>query len=501
MDKFLFKLKVLIPFLFSGLLFLNSTVNAQTPGTLTFSVNLTSHNGSYGLDHFVAIWIENGTNTFVKTKLKLADAHGTTSHLLVWKASSASNVVDAVTGASLTDYSTPQTITWNATNVSGTVVPDGTYNVRVEFTWQHGTTATSNTTVSFTKGTSAVHLTPANQTEYTNMVLDWVPAVTAPVASFSASNTSICENNSINFLDQSTNSPTSWAWDFGDGQTANTQNASHTYTTAGTYTVALTATNAGGSNTSTLTNYITVNPTLIPSVSITPSAAIVCPGTSVTFTATPVNGGNPTYSWSVDGNIVGTGNTYSSVFTNGQAVVCTMTSDAACVNPVTATSSTFNTGVYSVNPVTVTETTGTLNSDAASGNQWYEQASGIIAGATGQSYSPTANGDYYSIVTDANGCTSTSNVINYTYIGIPEYPINSTVKIYPNPSKGIINISFDNAVINGQFSIEDFTGKEVYSEKINQKNGSVKTIDLSKYSNGVYFFKLNNQKYKVVIGK
>jgi alpha-tubulin suppressor-like RCC1 family protein len=38
-----------------------------------------------------------------------------------------------------------------------------------------------------------------------------------------------------------------YAWDFGDGNTANTQNATHTYVTTGTYNVCLTATNVCGS--------------------------------------------------------------------------------------------------------------------------------------------------------------------------------------------------------------------------------------------------------------
>jgi PKD repeat protein len=51
-----------------------------------------------------------------------------------------------------------------------------------------------------------------------------------------------------------TNSPTAWCWNFGDGQAwphcdAITQNPSHTYTVLGSYTVTLMATNTGGSYT------------------------------------------------------------------------------------------------------------------------------------------------------------------------------------------------------------------------------------------------------------
>ncbi len=80
----------------------------------------------------------------------------------------------------------------------------------------------------------------------------------APVADFSGSPTSGDAPLSVSFTDFSSNSPTSWSWDFGDGGSSNAQNPSHTYNAAGTYTVSLTATNAYGSDTETKTGYITV---------------------------------------------------------------------------------------------------------------------------------------------------------------------------------------------------------------------------------------------------
>lgn len=50
----------------------------------------------------------------------------------------------------------------------------------------------------------------------------------------------------VAFEDQSTNNPTSWLWDFGDGQTGRQQNPTHTYSAPATYTVTLTVRNAIG---------------------------------------------------------------------------------------------------------------------------------------------------------------------------------------------------------------------------------------------------------------
>ncbi len=84
---------------------------------------------------------------------------------------------------------------------------------------------------------------------------------TPPVADFSASNLTPTVGETITFTDASTESPTSWAWDFGDvtatGDT-DVQNPQVVYNTAGTYTVTLTVTNDDGSDEEVKTDYITV---------------------------------------------------------------------------------------------------------------------------------------------------------------------------------------------------------------------------------------------------
>jgi PKD repeat protein len=47
----------------------------------------------------------------------------------------------------------------------------------------------------------------------------------------------------VNFTDISNFTPTSWTWDFGDGNSASVQNPTNVYTANGTYTVCLTASN------------------------------------------------------------------------------------------------------------------------------------------------------------------------------------------------------------------------------------------------------------------
>jgi len=96
----------------------------------------------------------------------------------------------------------------------------------------------------------------SNITTRTNYITVNIPA---PVANFSANKTVGTVPMTVQFTDQSTGAPAAWAWNFGDGSTATERHPVHTYATAGIYTVSLNATNAGGSNTKTVTNYITVN--------------------------------------------------------------------------------------------------------------------------------------------------------------------------------------------------------------------------------------------------
>ena len=69
-----------------------------------------------------------------------------------------------------------------------------------------------------------------------------------PTAAFSASNTLLDLDNSdgmVSFTDQSENA-VQWYWDFGDGNTSEEQNPTHTYTTPGIYQATLTVANADG---------------------------------------------------------------------------------------------------------------------------------------------------------------------------------------------------------------------------------------------------------------
>jgi PKD repeat protein len=119
----------------------------------------------------------------------------------------------------------------------------------------HSYTSSGDYTVSLT-ATNAQGQDTLSQTDYVS-VTGGGPQ--PPVAEFSGSPTSGDYPLTVDFTDLSSNSPTSWDWDFGDGGSSAAQDPSHEYTGAGDYTVSLTAANAQGQDTETKTDYISVS--------------------------------------------------------------------------------------------------------------------------------------------------------------------------------------------------------------------------------------------------
>lgn len=129
--------------------------------------------------------------------------------------------------------------------------------------------------------------------------------------------------------------PYTYNWSFsptGAPSLGTTTNPTIAFPTAGTQTLYLTVTDQCG-RTATISRNIIVNSSVTPTVTITanPSGPI-CPGTNVTFTATPVNGGTPVYQWKRNGGNVGTNSpTYSSnTLVNGDVITVTITSSLGC---------------------------------------------------------------------------------------------------------------------------------------------------------------------------
>lgn len=123
-----------------------------------------------------------------------------------------------------------------------------------KYTWNTNNESSGNHTL---KATSIDNSKASASDEITVTIIEI--SGNAPAADFSANITSGEAPLTVNFTDLSSNNPTSWQWDFGDGGTSTQQNPSHSYNNNGSYTVMLTALNSYGSDVETKTDYIVVS--------------------------------------------------------------------------------------------------------------------------------------------------------------------------------------------------------------------------------------------------
>ena len=129
------------------------------------------------------------------------------------------------------------------------------------WTWDFGDGQTASTqgphTHAYTApGAYTVRLTVSNAggTTFTTRVISVsTVAPGPPTAAFAAAPTNGSAPLSVTFTDASSGSPTSWAWDFGDGNSSTAQNPVHVYNALGTFVATLTVTNADGSDSTSQT--------------------------------------------------------------------------------------------------------------------------------------------------------------------------------------------------------------------------------------------------------
>jgi uncharacterized protein (TIGR02145 family) len=183
-----------------------------------------------------------------------------------------------------------------------------------------------------------------------------------------------------------------------------------------------------------------VNPLLPVNVSVSADANPVCSGTTVTFTATPVNGGTtPSFQWKVNGLNVGTNNpTYSYIPANNDIVICTLTSSELCTTNNPASSIQYPVSVNPVLPVSLTiaasanqvcsgiAVTYTATPNNGGGTPVYQwKVNGVNAGtnSTTYTYNPVAGDQVLCILNSSIACPignpATSNTITMNVGAVP----------------------------------------------------------------------------------
>jgi gliding motility-associated-like protein len=212
----------------------------------------------------------------------------------------------------------------------------------------------------------------------------------------------------VTFTNHSQNA-TQFVWNFGDGTSATTLNASHTYTATGTYSVGLAATNTGLCySTDTILAVITV--TTPPIVLV--NTATVCAGTTATLTAS----GATTYSW----NTTNTSATITPTPSVTTQYTVTGSTSAYCSNTATTSITVNPLPTVTVNSATICPgDTATLTASGASTYSWStsDTTSSIIK-------SPAIATHYTVTGTDANACKNKAVAV-ITVSPLPFITINS----------------------------------------------------------------------------
>jgi hypothetical protein len=234
-----------------------------------------------------------------------------------------------------------------------------------------------------------------------------------------SSSTTICVGSSVVL----TASPGS-AYQWSTGETTRSITAKD----AGSYTVTV---GDGTCTTTSAPTVVKVNP--LPAAYITAAGPTTfCQGGSVVLTAST----GASYLWSTGAatqSIVATqGGSYTVQVGNGS---CTATSAPTVV-------------VASPEQPTISQTTAggvtILISSAATGNQWYRNGV-LLAGATGQAYTPANSATYTVVVTAANGCVSSASAGLPYVLATASAALAAQVQVYPNPTRGDVTLTLPRA--------------------------------------------------------
>ena len=123
-----------------------------------------------------------------------------------------------------------------------------------------------------------------------------------------------------------------------------------------------------------------------------------------------------------------------------------------------------------------------------------------ITGATNQSYTATADGDYAVIVT-LDGCSDTSACVSIVITGIDKIAADNQFTISPNPATSEIQVIGNQSTVIG-IEVYNMLGERVYSSPFTDdrspasqaKRGEPFTINITSLPSGIYVMEIKTEK-------
>lgn len=278
------------------------------------------------------------------------------------------------------------------------------------------------------------------------------------------------------------------------------------WNTTGFQNVQVNYSNLNGCTAATPTAYDVIVEDIPAATGSITGSDVVCAGSQgIAYTIDPVAGAT-SYSWILPpGAAIVSGSGTNSIVAdyafNSVSGSVTVSGANSCGN---GNSSSLSVTVNPAPPTPVITANGyELNSNAASGNQWYRDGI-LIPGANTQTYDVTMTGWYWTVVTTGSCPSDSSNNIHIVFVGM-EDKNDLHAEIYPVPNDGLFNISISNGKeTTYTLEIYNILGTRACSDRQITVNGNkLISLDLRPLPSGMYTIILSNGKsretYKMIV--
>jgi PKD repeat protein len=348
----------------------------------------------------------------------------------------------------------------------------------------------------------------------------------APAVEFTADKKVLCEGDVVHFQDESNNCPSTWIWEFApgtvtfiQGTNGNSQNPVIQFDAPGLYTVRLTAINSTGTNSLTKVDYIAYGGYMLPFTEgfengfSDQSWTIQNPDNNKTWDTISVAG-------TIPGHIAAWINLYNYTIASRDQLI----SPPLNFSPYTSLVLTFQ-HAYAQHSSVKDSLIVKISNDC--GTTWTRI---LAAGPNGtpnvfSTHSPMSTSFFPQ--SDYDWCGSAygtscyqldlsawagqrnikilfesdnrhgnniflDNISISGLTGIQETGINhERIKVYPNPTTGIVNLTILDPSSRIDLSVINTQGQTVYSDHFSAKSGNLeKQLDFSAYTKGIYFLRI-----------
>lgn len=121
-----------------------------------------------------------------------------------------------------------------------------------------------------------------------------------------------------------------------------------------------------------------------------------------------------------------------------------------------------------------------------------------IAGAIGDTLTMTNGGYYYAVVTDENGCESTT-VVYISDVSVNDLEANYDVNVYPNPTEGVFTLQADfGKSLDARIELRNVLSQLVIPAEDINSSVVKKTYNLNHLPSGVYIISIETKEGRVV---